>query len=733
MSLTSGRGHLPWQFPRAAQFAWIWRQKKVRLVALAVLLLIPTLFILVELLQGLMLYKQLSNQMQDGVNHLQAAVHVFESKTNDGVAGYFDTGRLSQAQQEMALAHVDFALMSQELDQNDLLSLVSPLWPTQIQSARALAHIATDGTTAAQQVLKTMGEIAPTILLTLQNSPASTAPAPLQPFLTPTSYQEITTTLNTLAPLVHRMASAAQGISLDSLPISSKQRELMASMLPLLPVLDTVLQQQSKFQEPLRWLLGIDHQRDFLIEPMDSAELRATGGFTGQFGDLLVNGAHTGPVKLANIGLYEEDLTYEGSPPDPTVYPKVQGQQAPAPYSNWWPIPNFGMRDANVSADFPTSARIVMDRYRYEFGRTVDGVLMFTPAFIQQVLDVTGPIAIPAYKQIVTAQNLEDLLHYYQLNNAGITQEEVVEHVNDSQVARKLFTQRVTTALIETVMQLPLNKMFSLANEMLQSMKSKDLEIYVTNAQVESLIGIYGSTASLDRSTTHDGLYIVQSNLSANKASQYVTTSIQDTITLDQRGGATHTLHMTLAYQQTGDVYGLDTYRDYVRVYVPENSQFLSGNGFEQYDRPYCGDAQSGYRLCQPNVYGNGSLICSAPIEIGFAASYLDDPYAGTDHPLDRIGPPQNQQSDEAGRAMFGGWVVIPKNCTMKVSLSWYVPPLSEQPYRLLVQAQAGITFSLELTIESAIDGCAPHQGDRQHFSQVMSGVDRSFSFNNQC
>jgi hypothetical protein len=242
------------------------------------------------------------------------------------------------------------------------------------------------------------------------------------------------------------------------------------------------------------------------------------------------------------------------------------------------------------------------------------------------------------------------------------------------------------------------------------------------------LIGKYGSTASLDRSTKHDGLFIVQSNLSASKASQYVTTAIQDTITLDAKGGATHHLQMTLDYQQKGDVYGLDTYRDYVRVYVPVNSQLLAGNGFDQYHKPYCGDAQSAYRLCQTDVYGDGSLVCSAPIVIGYATSYLNDPYAGTDHPLDMIGAPQNLQSDEAGRAMFGGWVVIPKNCTMKVTLSWYVPPMSQQPYTLLLQAQASVYAPFNLTIQPAQKTCVPNKGNPLHFSKMMDGEDMTFT-----
>ena len=368
-----------------------------------------------------------------------------------------------------------------------------------------------------------------------------------------------------------------------------------------------------------------------------------------------------------------------------------------------------------------------MERHAYEFGKRVDGIIMFTPPLIEQVLHVTGPITIPVYKETITEQNLVNRLHYYQLNSSGVRREEIIERVEDPQLARKLFTQKVTSTLISTVTHLPVNKLLPMANEMLHSMKSKDLQIYVTNPQLESLIAKYGSTASLDRSTNHDGLFIVQSNLSASKASQYVTTAIQDRISLDAQGGATHHLQMTLDYQKKGDVYGFDTYYDYVRIYVPVNSQLFAGNGFDQYHKPYCGDAKSGYVHCQPDVYGDGTLLCSTPIELGYANSYVNDPYAGTDHPLDRTGPPQNLHSDEAGRAMFGGWVIIPKNCVMKVTLSWYVPPTGLHSYNLLLQAQASVYAPLDLTIQPAPKTCVPADGNPLHFSDVMNGEDMTF------
>ena len=74
---------------------------------------------------------------------------------------------------------------------------------------------------------------------------------------------------------------------------------------------------------------------------------------------------------------------------------------------------------------------------------------------------------------------------------------------------------------------------------------------------------------------------------------------------------------------------------------------------------------------------------------------------------------------------MFGGWVVVPKNCTMTVTLSWYVPPMAKN-YTLLVQKQAGMFPELDLTVLPTPGDCAS-TGAALHFDGIM-GEDMSFT-----
>ncbi len=76
---------------------------------------------------------------------------------------------------------------------------------------------------------------------------------------------------------------------------------------------------------------------------------------------------------------------------------------------------------------------------------------------------------------------------------------------------------------------------------------------------------------------------------------------------------------------------------------------------------------------------------------------------------------------------MFGGWVIVPKNCTMTVTVSWYVPPLGTTPYSLQVQRQAGTFPELDITILPTPGNCNVLNTAGLHFDGIM-GEDMSFT-----
>ncbi len=694
------------------------RHKIISLLLLVLLLagiVLPVVGGAVYGLSAYTTYTALKGHASSGVQHLLNVKSLFTgaktgSSTSVSTSKLLDPMTLLRAKEELNAAHSDFSMVNASLDHTQVISLVQqymPQYRTQITSARAASQVGLDVTNIGNIMLNAAGILAPRFKGPLLNTSNT-------PLVTSDDLTLVGSTIDAVTPYVNDIQQQVGHMSLEALPVSTHQREQVQQLLQLLPQIQTALVQGRSLLGALGWLLGVDGQRTFLVQTMDRAELRATGGFTGQFGELHIAGGRIAPFSLRDISLIE----YADNSP-------TTDQLAPNAYRSWWPFANWGLRDSNLSADFPTSAQTAINEYNREVHRQVDGVILFTPFLIEHVLQVTGPIRIPAYNETITAQNLEARLHYYQLDNAGIAKQISVSSGDKSTSERKQFTSLVAHTLMDTVRHASPTTLLALGKQMLSDLKTKDLQVYLTNAQLQGMLTHYGYAAQIDTSTTHDGLYVVQTNVSASKASQYVKTTIHDTVTLDAQGGATHQLQMQLAYNQLGFVYGLDTYRDYVRVYVPPTAKFLNGNGFDT-GTPLCGGPLD---ACgQNSIYKHDEMVCATgQYDAGASAPMLNDDYTGQWHPLNKIGAPTNFTSDEAGRAMFGGYVVIPKNCTMTVTLSWYVPPTSSAPYNLLVQRQAGTFSELDLTVLPTPGNCANLQTQGLHVNDVLQ-QDTSFT-----
>jgi Protein of unknown function (DUF4012) len=648
-------------------------------------------------------YNLLRAHAYGGVEHLLTVKTIFAG-TSSHPTGLLDVGKLTRAQEQFAAAHDDFKQVQTLIDTTPLIHTITqylPQYRSQVESARAASQVGIDTTLVGQQLISTALTLSPRFKGPL----LSASHAPL---ITSADLTLAGRTIDAILPYLSDIQVQSQSISLGALPISESQRTQIQELFQMLPQVETLLQRGRDLLAPANWLLGVGQPRVFLVQTMDRAELRPTGGFTGQYGELSVDSGRVGPFSLHDISGVE----YSDNSP-------TSGGLAPAAYRSWWPFENWGLRDSNLSADFPTSAQIAIKQYKLEVKRNVDGVVVFTPFFIEHILQAIGPIQIPKYNETITSQNLEDRLHYYQLDNAGIRKIEIVEHVNDPTQARKLFTSDVARILMDRVRHASPTELMALGLQVLSDLRTRDLQVYVTNPQVESLLEQYGYAGEIDRSNAHDGLYLVQANVSANKASQYVQTKLSDTVRLDAAGGAMHTLEMDLIYNQIGPVYGLDTYRDYVRIYVPQSAHLLSGNGFDT-GVPLCGGPLA---ACSPTgVYAHQELVCpTGQYDAGASAPMIGDPYRGAWHPIDKIGPPDNTQSDEPGRAMFGGYIVVPKNCSMKVTVSWYVPPLGNGGYHLLLQRQASTYPALNLTVFPAAGVCDQASAAQLNFNGFLT------------
>ncbi len=664
-------------------------------------------------------YSSIRGVTLDGVGHLMAVKALLPVSKSDPTAA-LNAPKLQQARVQIAQAQSDFLQLQQMVDQPDIqatLQQYAPQFVGKLGMAQRLVQVGIDVTQMGNELIG----VALLGANILHGSPLASGST--KPLITVADVSNIDAAMAHTLYYINDIRAQMSQVSLNDLPISASQKNELTSVLSLLPKVQSYVQQGQGLVDLISWLLGVGQTRRFLVQTMDSAELRPGGGFTGQYGILQIQNGRMAPFSLQDV----TELDYNSNGAE-------LGRQAPPQYRNWMNFGNWGLRDSNLSGDFPTTAQLAMQVYQDEGGGPVDGDISFTPVVISHILSVIGPIKVPEYNETITAQNLEDRLHYYQQDPVAIALQQQKTGTHNA-ATRKAFTTLLGKLLLDKVRHLPIPTLLKIAQNATKDIQSRDLEIYFTNPQAEAWLAAHGYSGGMSTFSKQDGFMVVQANISISKASQYVHTTYQDNISLDAQGGATHTLTITLDYQQKGPVYGQNTYADYIRVYAPANAVFQGGDGFDT-GKPLCNGppapgsgGKGGKPPASPPSWHPGLPSCTqfASYFPGNERYCPDGNYSlsGPNSfvpgkgfmpwPVDSLGPPTEMTSDLPDRAMWGGLTVTPKNCTSTITLSWYVPNVVKhvagQPiYSVFVEKQGGYVPTVQISIDtSQLKGVKPY------------------------
>jgi hypothetical protein len=336
-----------------------------------------------------------------------------------------------------------------------------------------------------------------------------------------------------------------------------------------LPVIQGWLKSAERLLPVAPALLGVGSPANYLVEVLDSTELRPGGGFIGNYGIASLRGGRLASAYITDVDLLDRPFEAAGH-----VIP------FPPAYSWFNLVRSWSLRDSNLDADFPTAARYAERNYAEEGGHVpVQGVIAITPALIEQTLAITGPIAVPEYHETITAQNLIARIHYHQLGPAGEGSDKIPSPDGHSSL-RKRFTALLAEHLLARIRKLPSSDLSKLVQLMANALRSKDLQLYLNSDTAESVLHRSQLDAAI-QSPAGDSLFVVDANVSANKANSFITNTLDDQVTIDSEGNAIHHASIRYVWSTPGPVYGRSQYRDFIHVYVPPGSISLSQNGWQ--------------------------------------------------------------------------------------------------------------------------------------------------------
>lgn len=466
--------------------------------------------------------------------------------------------------------------------------------------------------------------------------------------------------LRTALPLLLQAREKLDTISLSIIP-GGFRGEAVAAMSLLNNVIRGVENSEAA-TGALEYILGRIEPRRYLVVFQNNTELRPSGGFIGSFAELDMREGEVTKLWMPGGGSYDLQGTLRATlmPPEPLglIAERWEFQDA-----NWFP-------------DFPTTAKKLMWFYEKSGGPTVDGVIALTTSVVEKLLAVTGPIEMPEYGKIITADNfwLE-------------TQKAVELEYDREENKPKQFLADLAPKLIEKLKSHDPKVFFALAKALNETIGEKHFQIYLRDQEVQEVVTHLGWAGEL-KSNSGDFLTVVNTNIAGGKTDTSIREHINHLAEVDENGRVKVTLQVTRTHEGVkGELFRGVRNVDYVRVYVPEGAVLLSSEGFKRPD---------------PSLWSKPTEGAVAdPDLVALEASAIEEPNSGT------------LVSHEFGRTVFGNWIMVDPGESATYKLTYELPfrvtfkesekdlleklglrePLEPQAsYSLLVLKQAGTT-----------------------------------------
>jgi hypothetical protein len=383
-------------------------------------------------------------------------------------------------------------------------------------------------------------------------------------------------------------------------------------------------------------LLGADGPQTYLLLAQNSDELRPTGGFISGVGLLPIDRGQLGEIDFEDsYSVYNPNVDHPLAPPD---LEQTMGAQI------------LLFRDANWSADFPTSSQVAQALYQLDTGAATDGVIAFDLEATRRLVAALQPLTLPGYQQPLNGDNV--LTAMREVWAEPLTTDNTVQEASatDWWLHRKDFMGDLAAAA-RSRLETGQIDFGALAQAIYSSLQEKHILVTVNNPATAALLTEAGWSGAIDPGAD-DFLLVVDSNVGWNKVNGIVQRTTRYTLTPRADGSAW--VDLELVYQHQGEAssepcvhearYG-DTYEEmarrcyfnYIRVLAPAGAQLRSAEGFE-------------------------------PAEVSV-------------------------RPGEHGATQFAGNLVLPPGNTARVRLSYELPIglLDGDVYNLRVQKQPGI------------------------------------------
>lgn len=239
--------------------------------------------------------------------------------------------------------------------------------------------------------------------------------------------------------------------------------------------------------------LGAGQARTYAVMAMTTSEARSAGGLIGSVGEMRTE---NGRIAIDDFHANQEYIPFGAG--DPTA-------DESRIFNTWGPLRmSFDIRDLAVFPDTSRSAeamRAIWGRTPWGAGKTLDGVLMMDPVFLQQLIAINGDVKL-SNGQVLTGDNTAEFL----LNTV---------YKDYSPEEQDLYFQEVAMQCISNMFgNMSFEKLSTVGKAMGTMAQQRHFSIYSFDPAMQESLGKGGFTPQTPKSDTNPavGVYVTQQN-----------------------------------------------------------------------------------------------------------------------------------------------------------------------------------------------------------------------------
>lgn len=289
--------------------------------------------------------------------------------------------------------------------------------------------------------------------------------------------------------------------------------------------------------------------RKYLVVFQNEAELRPTGGFIGAYA--VVETGWMGPKIEVRDSYFLEKHAPERAPKE--VHNLLDDGE-------WYPGHYF--RDANISPDWPTSARELMRMYNKNFEgeeEDFDGVIAVNLGLMEEVLEELGEFEIGG--EVIDEEN------WFYVFEVALRPEDA--HSEESLGERKDVLKDLAKEIMWRGMQ-PTNWR-GMVRVFREGMGRKDIQIYFEDEERQEVVKREGVGGEMKKGEG-DYLHVNVANYAGGKTDRYIDKWVEYVVEIDEKGGAEAVLRLRMK-NRAGEGLFTKKWQGWVRVYIPQGAE----------------------------------------------------------------------------------------------------------------------------------------------------------------